>query len=251
MADTPQEQEVEAAEAKIETTTESKTTDVEEKSEKPAETAPAATPANGQEAEAEECTAEFTPVVQLEEQDVKTVEEEEELLFSHRSKLFVYGETLLDKGTGKRKWNERGKGDIKILQHRERSMIRLLMRQEGTKKIIVNHVLDPRILMSAHQGSKKSWVWSAFDYSSGSLEEKVFAIKFGDEEVAGEFKAKFDAGQASMSTLLSGGDAAESTEANEAADALASLSTKDESEKEVDAQEKPTEEPVAASVEAS
>ena len=38
-------------------------------------------------------------------------EEEEETLCSYRSKLFLYGETLLDKGTGVKSWKERGIGD--------------------------------------------------------------------------------------------------------------------------------------------
>ncbi|KAL3794616.1 hypothetical protein ACHAW5_007939 [Stephanodiscus triporus] len=38
--------------------------------------------------------------VKLEEVEVKSGEEEEETLCSYRSKLFLYGETLLDKGTG-------------------------------------------------------------------------------------------------------------------------------------------------------
>lgn len=33
-----------------------------------------------------------------------------------RAKLYVYGETLLDKGTGNVTWNERGTGDVKILK---------------------------------------------------------------------------------------------------------------------------------------
>lgn len=33
-----------------------------------------------------------------------------------RAKLYVYGESLLDKGTGNKQWNERGKGDVKILK---------------------------------------------------------------------------------------------------------------------------------------
>jgi hypothetical protein len=33
-----------------------------------------------------------------------------------RGKLYVYGETMLDKGTGNKQWNEKGKGDVKILR---------------------------------------------------------------------------------------------------------------------------------------
>lgn len=51
----------------------------------------------------------FTPVIALPEKiDVKTGEEDEEVLYSHRAKLFRF----VDK-----EWKERGLGDIKILKH--------------------------------------------------------------------------------------------------------------------------------------
>ena len=53
-----------------------------------------------------------------------------------RAKLFIYGETMLDKGTGKKQWNEKGIGECKFLKHKENNHIRLLMRQEKTMKII-------------------------------------------------------------------------------------------------------------------
>lgn len=34
-----------------------------------------------------------------------------------RGKLFTYGETLLDKGTGVKSWKERGVGDIRFLKY--------------------------------------------------------------------------------------------------------------------------------------
>ena len=89
-----------------------------------------------------ESTAEFTPVVQLDEVEVKTHEEDEEVTFKMRSKLFRFTETLLNKGSGKKEWIERGVGEVKLLKHRESSMIRALMRQEKTMKIIMNMMTD-------------------------------------------------------------------------------------------------------------
>ncbi|CAM9247413.1 unnamed protein product [Choristocarpus tenellus] len=64
----------------------------------------------------EESTAQFEPVVQLEEVEVKTHEEDEEVLWKMRSKLFIFGETLLNKGTGVKEWVERGIGEVKFLK---------------------------------------------------------------------------------------------------------------------------------------
>ena len=120
-------------------------------------------------------------------------------LCCRRAKLFVYGETMLDKGTGNKTWREKGVGDVKFLRyciyhlqfllyililtniscfilyfrHKENNRIRVLMRQEKTMKVIVNHFLDPRIVLTPNVGNDKSWVWVAFDFSDEELVETV------------------------------------------------------------------------------
>eukprot|EP00531_Pseudo-nitzschia_arenysensis_P013275 CAMPEP_0116120642 /NCGR_PEP_ID=MMETSP0329-20121206/3282_1 /TAXON_ID=697910 /ORGANISM="Pseudo-nitzschia arenysensis, Strain B593" /LENGTH=197 /DNA_ID=CAMNT_0003614421 /DNA_START=305 /DNA_END=898 /DNA_ORIENTATION=+ len=180
----------------------------------------------------EESTAEFAPVVELEEVDVVSGEEEEEVIYSQRGKLFLYGETLLDVGSGNKSWKERGIGDIKILKHKEHSRMRVLMRQEKTMKVIVNHALDPRITLEPNAGSDRSWVWSAFDFAEGELVETVFAIRFADSEIADNFKKIFIENQKEMEKVLAGEDGAPSAEADEAAEAIAGLSTKDDEKEE-------------------
>jgi len=188
--------------------------------------APAVTPKQ------EESTAVFAPVVELEEVDVVSGEEEEEVVYSHRGKLFIYGETLLDVGSGNKSWKERGIGDIRILKHRQHQRMRVLMRQEKTMKVIVNHALDPRIKLEPNAGSDRSWVWSAFDFAKGELVETVFAIRFADSDIANNFKKVFEENQAEMDKILAGEDAAPSAEADEATEALAGLTTKDDDAKE-------------------
>mmetsp|Transcript_11356 Transcript_11356/g.19259 ORF Transcript_11356/g.19259 Transcript_11356/m.19259 type:complete len:208 (-) Transcript_11356:1316-1939(-) len=179
----------------------------------------------------EESTATFEPVVKLEEIEVKSGEEDEEVVFSMRAKLFIFGETLLDQGTGKKTWKERGIGEIKILRHREHQRLRLLMRQEKTMKVIVNHALDPRITLEPNVGSDRSWVWSAFDFAEGELVETVFAVRFADSEIANDFKSKFTECQKEMDKLLAGEDKPGEdggAAADEAAGALKGLQTKDD-----------------------
>jgi len=134
---------------------------------------------------------------------------------------------MLDKGTGNYTWLDRGVGQVKILQHRESSMVRLLMRHEKTMKVIMNHITDPRITMSPNNGSDRSWVWSAYDYADGELKETVFALKFGDREIAGEFKTHFEDAQGRMAALLAGADAAPSEEVDAAAEEISKLSTEE------------------------
>lgn len=177
----------------------------------------------------EESTAVFTPVVQLETVEVKTHEEDEEVLYKQRAKLFIYGETMLDKGTGNKTWRERGVGDMRFLKHKESGRIRCLMRQEKTLKIIVNHFLDPRIVLTPNVGNDKSWVWVAFDFAEEELIETTFAIRFGSAEIAQAYKAEFTKYQKEMDALMSGKDAAEGgAEADAATEALESLTVKAE-----------------------
>jgi len=186
------------------------------------------TPPAGEEQATEESTAEFAPVVELEEVEVVSGEEEENVIYTQRGKLFIYGETMLDVGSGKKSWKERGIGDIRILQHKEHQRMRVLMRQEKTMKVIVNHALDPRITLEPNAGSDRSWVWSAFDFAGGELVETVFAIRFADSDIANNFKKVFEEKQTEMQKILEGEDAAPSKEADDAAEALAGLSTKEE-----------------------
>jgi Ran-binding protein 1 len=167
----------------------------------------------------------------LEEVDVKSGEEDEEVVFGVRAKLFLYGETLLDVGSGKKTWKERGIGEARILRHKEHQRLRLLMRQEKTMKVIANHAVDPRIKLEPNVGSDRSWVWSAFDFAEGELNETVFALRFADSDIAQDFKKNFQECQEEMEKLLAGEDkpgADGGAAADEAAEALAGLSTKDE-----------------------
>lgn len=66
--------------------------------------------------EEEENQTYFTPVIPLPDKiEVKTGEEDEELLYCHRAKLFRF----VDK-----EWKERGIGDVKILKHKETGQLR-------------------------------------------------------------------------------------------------------------------------------
>ena len=45
-------------------------------------------------------------------------------------------------------------------------------------KVIVNHFLDPRIVLTPNVGNDKSWVWVAFDFSDEELVETVSYIMY-------------------------------------------------------------------------
>ncbi|GFR52529.1 hypothetical protein Agub_g15102, partial [Astrephomene gubernaculifera] len=133
----------------------------------------------------EECQAEFKPVVQLEEVETKSGEEDEDALLELKCKLYRFD-------NDNNEWKERGLGLIKLLQHKANKKVRLLMRQEKTLKIRANHIVMPGTKLQEHAGNDKAWVWSAVDFADESQKVELFAVRFGSVEKAQEFKTKFE-----------------------------------------------------------
>jgi Ran-binding protein 1 len=128
----------------------------------------------------EECSAEFKPVVQLDEVEVQTGEEGEEVMADFKCKLYRY-----DQGSGE--WKERGVGPMKLLRHKDNDRIRLLMRQDKTLKIRANHIVMPGTRMQEHSGNEKSIVWSAVDFADEEQRTEMFCARFASQDRAQEF----------------------------------------------------------------
>lgn len=184
----------------------------------------------------EDCSGDYTPVVQLAEVETKSGEEDEEVIFKIRSKLFRFNKELGE-------WKERGTGDVRLLKHKESKKIRLLMRREKTLKICLNHYVNAEIELSENVGSDRSWVWHAIDYADGTRDEAMLAIRFRDSENANLFKEAYDKAAAHMKELLSTSEPAEAKaeQAEETATADATPAT------ETAAEDKPEEKSAPAS----
>uniref|UniRef100_A0A8V5GHK2 Ran-specific GTPase-activating protein n=1 Tax=Melopsittacus undulatus TaxID=13146 RepID=A0A8V5GHK2_MELUD len=130
----------------------------------------------------------FEPIVSLPEQEIKTLEEDEEELFKMRAKLFRFAsENDLPE------WKERGTGDVKLLKHKEKGTIRLLMRRDKTLKICANHYITPLMELRPNAGSDRAWVWNTHaDFADESPKPELLAIRFLNAENAQKFKAKFE-----------------------------------------------------------
>uniref|UniRef100_F7EZV6 Ran-specific GTPase-activating protein n=1 Tax=Monodelphis domestica TaxID=13616 RepID=F7EZV6_MONDO len=130
----------------------------------------------------------FEPSDSLPDQEIKTLEEDEEELLKMRAKLFRFAsENDLPE------WKERGTGDVKLLRHREKGTIRLLMRRDKTLKICANHYITPLMELKPNAGSDRAWVWNTYaDFADESPKPELLAIRFLNVENAQEFKAKFE-----------------------------------------------------------
>ncbi|KAJ1658064.1 Ran GTPase binding protein Sbp1 [Dispira simplex] len=128
----------------------------------------------------------FEPVIRLAKVEVKTMEEDEDVVFKMRAKLYRF-----DKAGSE--WKERGTGEMKLLQHHDSHLVRVLMRREKTFKICANHLITDDMNLSPNIGSDRSWVWNvAADISDGEPQQELLAIRFANSENAQLFKAKFD-----------------------------------------------------------
>lgn len=116
--------------------------------------------------------------------DVKTGEEDEDLLYVHRAKLF----RMCEDG----EWKERGLGNVKILRHKHTKNLRVVMRREKVLKICLNHALSGDIIYKPKD--EKSWLFVVHDFSEGESVLERFALRFKNAEIAQAFhKAVTDA----------------------------------------------------------
>ncbi|XP_055902077.1 E3 SUMO-protein ligase RanBP2 [Eupeodes corollae] len=128
-------------------------------------------------AEEEENNTYFTPVIPLPDKiEVKTGEEDEEVVYSHRAKLFRFTEG---------EWKERGLGDVKILRHTQTKKLRVVMRREQVLKICLNHALNEDVIYK--NKDEKSWLFVVNDYSEGDVELNQFCLRFRSKDIADAF----------------------------------------------------------------
>lgn len=137
-------------------------------------------------------TQEFKPVVEKlpDLVEVKTGEENAEVLFDERSKLFRW-----DTSGEKPEWKERGLGNIKILKE---DTIRLVMRREQVHKVCLNHQVLKNMPFNKNSADAKAVVWHAQDFSEGVLKAEMFTARFKNEEIANRFLATLQTLQTSL-----------------------------------------------------
>ena len=72
-----------------------------------------------------------------------------------RAKLFRFDSTA-----DPPEWKERGTGDVKLLQQKDKpDKIRILMRRDKTLKICANHFVQSWMLLKPMKGSDRAWMW--------------------------------------------------------------------------------------------
>ncbi|NXC46543.1 RBP2 ligase, partial [Penelope pileata] len=139
----------------------------------------------------------FEPIVSLPEVEVKSGEEDEEILFKERAKLYRWDRDATQ-------WKERGVGEIKILFHTQKKYYRILMRRDQVLKVCANHVITKEMNLVPSDTSNNALIWTATDYADGEVKVEQFAVRFKVQELANSFKRRFEECQQSLSELQKG-----------------------------------------------
>ena len=134
----------------------------------------------------EEVEIHVKPIVKLPETyNYQSGEENAEVLFNERAKLFRY-----DSKT--KQFKERGIGNIKILKYLDTGRIRILMRREQILKLCCNHYIAAGMKIDNHLGNEKALIWhTSADYSESIGTQEQFVVRFKLPATADKFKKTF------------------------------------------------------------
>jgi hypothetical protein len=115
-----------------------------------------------------------------------TGEEDEEVLFSDRAKLYAM--------VGK-EWKERATGPVKLSLVKSLGKVRFIIRTDKVLKVRANFLVDPAVALKPMPGSDKAWLWTALDFSDEDKpagEALTLSIRLTTKEAADTFAAMFE-----------------------------------------------------------
>lgn len=101
--------------------------------------------------------------------EVKSGEEDEEILFKERAKLYRWDRDATQ-------WKERGVGEIKILFHTQKKYYRVLMRRDQVLKVCANHIITKEMNLVPSDTSNNALIWVATDYAGEFVTWGVFLL---------------------------------------------------------------------------
>ena len=129
----------------------------------------------------------FEPIIPRPEKiDVKTGEKDDDVMFSHRAKLYRFM-------AEEKQWKERGIGDIKLLRNVRSGKMRVVMLRDHVLQLCANHQITTDMSLQPNAGSDRSWVWTTHaDFSEGECKAERLAVRFKNGDIAKQFKEKFE-----------------------------------------------------------
>ena len=129
-------------------------------------------------------TDSIPPVVLPELKVLTSGEEQEEVLFFRRARLYRFIS---------KEWKERGIGELKILLNPETGKHRILMRRDVVKKLCCNHYITQDMKIQKNQSSEVTMNWYTLaDFSDEVQQPEQFAARFKTVDIADEFEQIFN-----------------------------------------------------------
>lgn len=127
-----------------------------------------------------EPTAQFEPVIALPDLvEVKTGEEDEDVMFVHRAKVLRFDPTA-------KEWKDRGVGDMKVLVHKtDPNKARLVMRREQIFKLCCNMVITKELTFK--KMTTTTYSFGGQDFSENEMRTETLAIRFKTPELLEQF----------------------------------------------------------------
>lgn len=133
----------------------------------------------------------FKPIIPLPDViEIKTGEEDEEVIFKARSKLYRF----VDK-----EWKERGIGELKLLSNKTTKKVRVLMRRDHTHKVCANHLITYDMTLTPALNESKAYVWHASDFADENVVHEKLCARFKTEELAKSFYNIFEKARSACS----------------------------------------------------
>ena len=119
--------------------------------------------------------------------EVKTGEEDEDVIYREKAKILRFDE-------GENQWKERGTGEARILcDKKTQKIFRFILRRDGTGKLGSNHFLYKAMKVRMHGAAGKSCIWSCIaDSSDEEIQPEIFLLRFKMPELAAAFKKTFE-----------------------------------------------------------
>uniref|UniRef100_A0A0K0FXL7 Nup358 (inferred by orthology to a D. melanogaster protein) n=1 Tax=Strongyloides venezuelensis TaxID=75913 RepID=A0A0K0FXL7_STRVS len=127
----------------------------------------------------------FEPVIPLPDLiDVKTGEEDEEKVLSHKVRLYI-----MKTESGRNEWKERGTGELRLLKHPETNSHRIVMRRDQTQKLCANMRLYKHMKFTYNQTKDKVVLFKATDCSDDihNTIPETYCIRFSSSDDAVKF----------------------------------------------------------------
>ncbi|EEQ81304.1 hypothetical protein NCER_102329 [Vairimorpha ceranae BRL01] len=122
---------------------------------------------------------------------------QDKVLFKSKCNLFIFNKK-------KKKYEERGTGDIMINIEKKTNMVKVVMIRETISRFGCHHYINPKHKLIKNNNIKNGWVWCTTEDTVEDDNEKTkfYLVKFDNEDDTKKFKEEYEKGMEDNKKLL-------------------------------------------------